>query len=63
MSVDIYCRPLQQMTIEYSQTYSQNDDTVEVCDQITNRRNPGLKFIDTNANEFANTLLDVPENV
>lgn len=60
MSVDVLLRPLQRMTIEYAQTYSQNDDAVDVMDQITRRRNPGLAAIDTNANNlYAFTLLDL----
>lgn len=60
MSVDILLRPLKQMTIEYSKTFSENDDCVEVYDQITNRKNPGLDSIDTDANDlYAFTLLDL----
>lgn len=62
MSVDIFLRPLKRMTNEYAQTYSQNDDTVDIFDQIANRKNPGLESIETDANNlYAYTLLDLSE--
>lgn len=50
------------MTDEYSQTYSKHNDTFKVFDHITNRTNPGLAAIDTNANLYAFTLLDLSES-
>lgn len=62
MNVDISLRPLKRMTNEYAQSYSHTDDIVEIFDQITNRRNPGLDLIGTDDNNLcALTLQDLSE--